>query len=375
MESGKESGLDFALLDHRFRRILLINFGGIGDEILFFPVIEDLRRHYPDARISVVVEPRCKSIMEQNYFIDEVFCFDIKHRRHPGDLLELLGILRNEAPDLLISSGGSPLVACLLFLSGAPVRVGYATPRFQFLLTHPVALNKEQYAARMYHDLLNPLGFPNKNPVPGIYLPHSVRHWVDEWLKNKGVTEPYILIHPGVSLLSKQKQLIKSWALEKWEALIRQLLQEGRTVILAGGPDDAEELAYLTSHLEDPRLLSIYGQTRDMYQLGGFIQRAGVMICVDSAPMHLGVGLNVPLVAIFGPTDETKLLPPEAENIRVIHAGTSCRPCLWAVRQTTCEALTCLQDIQVAQVYQAVSELLAREAERAAEKALEKSKN
>lgn len=351
--------MGFDLLDQSFARILLINFGGIGDEILFFPVIEDLRMHYPDAQISVVVEPRCRSIMEHNYFIDRVLCFDIKKNKAPGDLLELLGLLRNEAPDLIVSSGGSPLVAGLLFLSGAPVRVGYAS-RLKFLLTHPVELNKDQYAARMYHDLLNPLGFPNKNPVPRIHLPQQINHWVSDWLEQHGIgqEEPYVLIHPGVSLLSKEKQLIKSWALEKWEALIRQLLAENRRVILAGGPDDADELAYLLAHLDHPLLTSIYGQTRDMYQLGGFIQRAKVMVCVDSAPLHLGVGLGTNLVAIFGPTDEHKLLPPESPQIKVIQAGTHCRPCLWATRQTTCEALSCLKEIEVAQVYQATQTFL-----------------
>lgn len=352
--------MNFSLLDHHFQRILLINFGGIGDEILFFPVIEDLRMHYPDARISVVVEPRCRSIMEHNYFIDEVFCFDIKHRKHPADLLELLGILRNEAPDLIVSSGSSPLVACLLFLSGAPVRVGYGNHRLKFLLTHPVNLNKEQYAARMYYDLLKPLGFPDKIPVPKIRLPHSVQHWVQEWLRHKGLDQDaaFILIHPGVSLISKKKQIVKSWDLNKWEVLIRQLLQEGHHVILAGGPDDAEELGYLLAEVKDPHLLSIYGETRDMYQLGGFIQRAAVMVCVDSAPMHLGISLGTPLVAIFGPTDEHKLLPPESPQVRVVQAGTTCRPCLWATRQTTCADLHCLKDISVAEVFSAIQALL-----------------
>jgi ADP-heptose:LPS heptosyltransferase len=95
-----------------------------------------------------------------------------------------------------------------------------------------------------------------------------------------------------------------------------------------------------------------------MYQLGGFIQRAKVMVCVDSAPLHLGVGLGTNLVAIFGPTDEHKLLPPESPQIKVIQAGTHCRPCLWATRQTTCEALSCLKEIEVAQVYQATQTFL-----------------
>ena len=59
-----------------FERILLINFGGIGDEILFFPVIESLRYHYPNARITMLVEPRCRNLMEHHYFLDSILTFD-----------------------------------------------------------------------------------------------------------------------------------------------------------------------------------------------------------------------------------------------------------------------------------------------------------
>ena len=70
--------------------ILLNNFGGIGDEILFYPVIETLRYAYPHAFISILVEPRCHNLLDHHYFIDEVLTFDIKHRKSPGDLLDLL---------------------------------------------------------------------------------------------------------------------------------------------------------------------------------------------------------------------------------------------------------------------------------------------
>lgn len=351
------------MLDATLERILLINFGGLGDEILFFPVIQHLRAHYPAARITALVEPRCRNIMEHNHLIDEVFTFDIKSRKHPGDLLELVGILRDEAPDMIISSGGSTLVAGLLFLSGARYRVGYDSGRLRFLLTHRAPLNKEQYAAKMYYDLLLPLGFPDYiTPEPEMKLPAMVDQWVVAWFKRQQVPldEPYVLIHPGVSLLSKQKQLIKSWENHKWEALIRQLLEEGTRVVLAGGPDDADELAYLQARLSHPKLVSTYGHTRNMYQLGGFIRRAGVMVCVDSAPLHLGVAVNANIVTIFGPTDEQKLLPMHRTNLRVIHTDVACRPCLWATRQTTCEALTCLQEIGVERVYNAVREFVPR---------------
>lgn len=349
-----------------FERILLINFGGLGDEILFFPVIETLRYHYPNARISMLVEPRCRNLMEHNYYLDQVYCFDIKSRKSPGDLMELLTLLRSEAPELILSSGSSSLVAPLLFLSGADVRIGFDSGRFRFLLSGKAPLNKQQYAAQMYYDLLQPLGFPSTSVVPHMALPAVARNWAHMWLKSRGIEagQDYILIHPGVSLMSKQKQLIKSWARERWLELIQRLLDEGETVVMAGGPDDADEIAYFKAHLSHPRLIGAYGETRDLYQLGALIEQSAALICVDSAPMHLGVALNAHVVGIFGPTDNQKLLPPNAEDryLAVTHE-VACRPCLWDTRNTTCEGLECLEGIQVDAVYNALRRFIPREQE------------
>lgn len=353
----------------KIKRILLINFGGIGDEILFFPVIETLRYQYPHARIAMVVEPRCRNLLEHHYFLDAVYGFDIKHQRSPGELLQLVNILRSEAPDLILSSGGSTMVAPLLFLSGAEIRVGYDSGRLRSLLTHKAPLNKQQYAAQMYYDLLLPLGIPRHPVVPQMKLPAVVENWTHQWLKSQGLSkqDSYVLIHPGVSLMSKEKKLIKSWARENWLALIERLLAEGRNVVIAGGPDDAEEIAFLKSRLSHPKLIMAYGHTRDLYQLGGLIQRSQAIVCVDSAPMHLGVALGAAVVAIFGPTDEKLLLPPGREDrfVAVTHP-VECRPCLWATRQTTCDALSCLVNIRLEQVYAALEPFLEAQLEMAA---------
>ncbi|MBF2053282.1 MAG: glycosyltransferase family 9 protein [Candidatus Sericytochromatia bacterium] len=347
------------LSERFFQRILLINFGGIGDEILFFPVIEALRYQYPNARIAVVVEPRCRNLMEHNYLIDQVYSFDIKHNKAPGDLLELMTTLRAEAPELIISSGSSSLVAPLLFLSGAPYRVGYDSGKLRFLLTHRAPLNNNQYAAEMYYDLLRPMGFPSRAVVPRMPLPSVVKNWAERWLRRQQLPrEAYVLIHPGVSLMSKEKKLIKSWPRERWAELIERLLAAGRHVVLAGGPDDAEEISDLQQRIQHPRMVSAYGETRDLYQLGALMQTAAVSVCVDSAPMHLGVALDARLVAIFGPTDENKLVPAgQTDRIQVVQHPVSCRPCLWATRQTTCDTLDCLNGIRTEAVYEAIQQL------------------
>ena len=61
-----------------YKNILLINFGGIGDEILFMPVIQNLRKNYPNAKITLCLEGRSSAFVKLTSLLDSHFCIDIK---------------------------------------------------------------------------------------------------------------------------------------------------------------------------------------------------------------------------------------------------------------------------------------------------------
>ena len=60
------------------KKILALNFGGIGDEILFLPALSSLKKEFPDAKITLALQPRSKSVKNLTNLIDDVICVDIK---------------------------------------------------------------------------------------------------------------------------------------------------------------------------------------------------------------------------------------------------------------------------------------------------------
>ena len=356
--------------DSSIQRILAINFGGIGDEILFFPVIQGLRETYPNSRITMLVEPRCAGIGAFNPAIDEVLTFDIKAKPGPAELMGLVGELRKRKFDLAISSGGSALVPVLLWLTGARYRAGYGASKTAGLLTYKAPLNKQQYAAEMYYDLIRKW-VPSPNRLPQVAIAPADRQWAKDFMAEAGVKpgESVVMLHPGCSRLSVIKGFIKSWDPQNWAELSRRLASDGIRVMIAGGPDDEETLAAIRAQLaagaegagveaEGAPVIDAAGKTKGLGQLAALIEQASVLVAVDSAPMHLGVAVAKPTVAIFGPTDPKKLLPEGTIHQAVHVSGLDCRPCLWDRRQTTCEALTCLKDLSVDMVEQAVRRVL-----------------
>ncbi|MBK9769421.1 MAG: glycosyltransferase family 9 protein [Candidatus Obscuribacter sp.] len=328
---------------------MAINFGGIGDEILFLPTLKEVKQLLPKSHVALLLEPRSRSVAEVTDLVDEVVCFDIKKRPLlPGDYLKLLQLTRAGKYDLVISSGSSPMVAMLLFGSGIPVRIGYdAGSPVKALLTHPVKLDKEQYAGNMYHDLCQELrhyldslkiGALLRQPdnkgllqIPQATVKPDSRKRMTEVLAEEeyklqerlsargnttsGGAVKKVLLHPGTSRLAVQKGIIKHWPGESWLELIRKLLssETGQPVqiILAGGPDDEEVMKDLMQALGDEaqRIINFYGKTKSLADLAALIELSDLMVCVDSAPMHIAVGLNKKVVALFGPTDPAKLIP------------------------------------------------------------------
>lgn len=355
-------------------KVLAINFGGIGDEVLFLPTLERIKELAPDCELTLLVEPRSKSVMEVTNLIDKIITFDIKKKPLTlVDLIRLTMLLRTGGYDMVISSGSSPMVAMLLFLSGIKLRVGYDSGSpVKSLLTHPVKLVREQYAADMYHDLTKGMAnylrrkadanasirdVDHTYQVPKVTLKAeslaAMKAFLEEGLRatQKAVTTDdtkpadisqidtrpvkTVLIHPGTSQMAVSKGIIKHWSSENWLTFIR-LLQNQKDqpfqtrVILCGGPDDKEVVAELERLLKADSgqgkngssasaapYISAVGKTKGLADLAALTSLCDVLVCVDSAPMHIGVGLNKNLVALFGPTDP-KLLIPNQKNFKVL---------------------------------------------------------
>ena len=313
------------------KKILMINFGGIGDEILFLPAISSLKKEYPEAKITLVLEPRSKSVKNLTNLIDDVICVDIKGKHKYWELIKFLFKAGFGKFDMVFSSGANNLIPLLLFLTGITYRYGYESGALsRILLTKAVKLKKNQYASFMYHELVTPVT-DYKTDYPEIDAGEVEK-------------EPNsVLIHPGVSKMSVVRHMIKTWTPEIWAELVQKVLSAGKKVYLIGGPDDKECIEKITEIIGDvPNFTNLYGTTKNIMDLARLTKKAEVLICSDSAPMHIGVGVGTKTLALFGPTDEKKLIPNNEKYI-AIKNNCDCRPCLWDKRQTTCEELKCLK--------------------------------
>lgn len=300
-------------------RILALVPGGIGDQILFFPTLADLKERYPEAMIDVLVEPRAKPAYRICPNVHEVLTFDFKDRNGPADYLNILGTIRDREYEIALTLGKNWTVGLLLWLNGIPTRVGYKTSTSWFI-SNPAPLNEDQYTANLYHDLLKGLGINTPGKPPSVNVPNSDIQWAEGEQRRLGLTNGYILLHGGASKLSQQKGLDKLYPIEKWQEIIDdiQSKQPNLPIVLLHGPDDA---AWVNKLMETRQNLKVTCP-EDLGKSTAMIAGANLVVCTDSAPMHLAVAVGTYTVALFGSTKVEKLLPPNSDKFIGIQSPT-----------------------------------------------------
>ena len=288
-------------------RILALVPGGIGDQILFFPTLDELKRYYPKADLDVIVEPRAKGAYRVSGSVDEVLTFDFKDRNGLADFANLLGIIRDREYDTVLSLESSSSIGLLLWMSGIPIRIGYKSLAGVWCFTNPVPQKTEQYAAHMYYNLLHGLGISSPCPEPQLALRKKDLAWAEEEQQRLQAKDGYILIHGGSSKLSQAKGVDKVYPVKKWQQIIEDIQQKqpDLPIVLIQGPEGEEFVEGMLQVCPELKTTT----PGDVGKLAAIIAGADLLLCIDSAPMYLAIAVGTYTIALFGPTEAKKMLP------------------------------------------------------------------
>lgn len=338
-------------------RTLFINPGGIGDQILLLPAVKLLKTTFPLCEVDLITEPRSACIRDLTDLYRKVREFDFKVKT--PNIIKLRKLITRRPYKYLVLTGSSYKSNLLALLSNAQIKIGfYKGLLSNFFLTYPVKLNSNQYIANMFAKLVLPItsqDVENKikecDLIPEIKLAANAIEWAKE-LINPKIKERYyarkIFIHSGVSRLSTKKRILKSWASKNWAALIEKLLEDqNNMVFLLGGRDDVETISEIHNKLSffarPKNFFDVSSQDLSIQHLASLINSSDLLVCVDSAPMHIAVALGKKVVAFFGPTDPKKLLPHDPRFTSVRITNLECSPCLFDKRKESCSTPECLE--------------------------------
>lgn len=296
-------------------RLLAINPGGVEDQILFFSTLQGIRDAFPTASIDILVEPSAAVAYQVCPVPTKTIPFSFSSNPSLADWVNLVGQLRERDYEVVLSTGTTNGNRFLLWLTGIPHRIGYAGNFTEKLLTNPIILRQDQYMASTYHDLVKGLGIKQEPSIPKALVSEKAQAWVAQEFKTRQIEDgKLVLLYPGAGKLSANNQVERLYPAEQWGQVLENLLDKTKNqkihFAVIQGPEDKQLAAQLQEKLGEKSAKQIMFFTPpDLGTLTALIQSAKLLLCVDSAPMHLAVATNTPLIALFGPGNLVRTLP------------------------------------------------------------------
>jgi len=341
-------------MSQEFQNIIIRMPNWLGDATMATPVITDVRHRWPKANLTAMCQGGgiC-ALLRGNPYLDEIFVFSrpngfLRREQHRN----LITRLRQGKYDLGILLPNSLSSAWWFWRGHVKTRIGFATDFRKFLLNEPVPLTKElgkEHLVTTYKRLLQPLGIPLSTTAPTLYVTEEERQAAKQLLAEQKIPEgaSIVGINPGAAYGSA-----KCWLPERFRAVIEKLAKRPNTYILCFADHVGAPLVNGICEGMPPSVINLAGAT-SLRELIALIERCTVFLTNDSGPMHIASALNVPLVALFGSTNEIATGPYEHGDI--IHKHVECSPCLKRVCPID---FRCMKRIEVEEVYEALVKYL-----------------
>ncbi len=332
------------------RSILVMRLYFLGDVVLATPVLEALKRRFPDARLTVLAKKRAAAVLTANPNVDEVVLYDgVADYHMPRRQWRLARRLRHERFDLAVDLSGNLLSSWLLWAADPGYRVGFNHAGFPRVLDYRIPYVAEGSVVEHLLSAVAPLG-ATAEPLPRIYLTDEERTNVAELLAREGISDgdPYAVLAPGANWEYRR------WPAERHAALARLLRsEEGVRAVLTGSAEEVELCAKVMAE-SGGSALSLAGRL-DVRGLAAVAERGVLFVGSDSGPMHIAGAVGTPVVALFGPNTPDRFAPRGSRS-RVIRHEYPCSPC--DQKQCVRPDDPCMAAITVNEVHAAARELL-----------------
>ncbi len=325
--------------------ILLIKPSSFGDIIHGLPVLAACKGHWPDAQIDWAVKREWAGLLTGHPLLRRAVFF-------PGTAWEGLRAwpaLRREGYDLVIDLQGLFRSGLYAALTGCPVRVGFDDGRegsSWFYSRRVKVSNGAVHAVDRCLDLVRRIGVTT-GPTPAFPVPDGKKQqeWVDGlWRRNQiRDGEAVCIIHPSARWETKR------WPAERFAQLADGLIaQERLRIMIVGSAAEASQIEEMSRQMSQPAI-NLAGQT-DLLQLAALLRRSDLLVSNDSGPMHLAAAVGTPVVAIFGPTDPSRV-GPYGDGHVVLRKEIDCSRCS---RRACIRDALCMRAIDVSEVFEAV---------------------
>jgi len=310
------------IVSESVRHILVIRTAYIGDVMMAVPMIRPLKRRFPHARISFLTSTAAAPLLKNNPDIDTVlelnpFWF---YPSRIADYFVFIRRWRRHRFDLVIEARGDIREILMLVMPlNARYKMSYAVGGGAFALTHVIPHPQINHRVDYHLDMAAYLGAPVDRIRLnwGIRLTSEENARVEKILEREGIQQPFWCAHPGSRLP------LKRWIADRYVPAFDQISEMIRCpLVLLGTQHELSDLKAIASGLKYRH--HILAGKIDLREMVGILNKAALFVCNDSAPMHIAAAMQIPTVAIFGPSKSMQT-GPRSPVASVVEKPFPCR--------------------------------------------------
>lgn len=298
------------------KKILVISLSNIGDIVLTFPVIDILKRDFPQARLDIVLGPLGKSLVSDNPVFNKVYIYDKK--QPPWITLKWILGLAVERYDLVVDLRNTAIP----FMIFPGQRTPLTLPR------KPGVHMRQQHLSRL-------------KTVHNFQNLSDARFCLNFSAEDKDFVHQHLAFHESklITFAPGSRSETKRWREDGFAKLGDMISsKKGGAIVIAGDDNDAPVAGRIKNLMTGP-VIDLTGKL-NLNQLAYLISISRFVIANDSAPLHLASYMNVPVIALFGPTDPG-LYGPWGDKYLMLRKNGYCPAC----RGKKNESHRCMNDL------------------------------
>lgn len=314
------------------KKILAVRLDNIGDVIMLGPALRAVKETSPQAHLTLLATPGGATAVPLLPWIDDVIVWrpiwqDVGGRMpfdpaRERELIDLLAGQEFDAALIFTSFSQTPHVpGYVCYLAGIPLRAGESKEFGGSTLTTELkGASDELHQAERNLRLVEHLGFVARERQLVVTIPDTARIAIPDLLDKTEVNphQPFILLHPGASAHARR------YPAERFGILAHLLTRRDWQVLVTGVERESALIQEVIAHA--PKARYLIGDTT-LAEYAALVERAKLVICNDTLPMHLSDAVRTPVVVLFSGTDYEEQWQPRATRARLLRRETSCHPC------------------------------------------------
>ena len=303
------------------KKILVIQTAFPGDAILTLPFVQELKKQKPDFSIEVLCIPLTAQIFEASPHIDSVIQLD-KKGKHKSlfSFLKFVRELKQSKYSVVYSPHRSLRSAIITLILSVNESYGFQNSSLMFAFKKCVKYDPSVHEVRRNLEFLNQ-DFDDKNwrILPEVFVSDESKKKVSEFLKEKNL-KSFITIAPGSVWETKK------YPSEYFRKVIEYFVNQNFQVVLAGGSEDKSICSELQQGFENS--VHISSGEFSFIETVELLKHSSLLICNDSAPTHLGMCADIPVLTIYCSTvPEFGFYPYNDQSNYLSFDELNCKPC------------------------------------------------